>query len=159
MKKQQEILSLVCLTLIIALTGCATIMHGTRQGISISSVPTGATVTIDGQSAGKTPISPDLSRKEKHLVKIELEGYMPFEMYVNRKVSGWVWGNVAFGGLIGLAVDAISGGLYNLTPELVQAQLSKQAYKLEKDRLYIVTVLQVDPSWQKIGNLKPSSAQ
>jgi hypothetical protein len=31
--------------------------------------------------------------------------------------SGWVWGNIAFGGLIGLGVDFISGGAYQLYPD------------------------------------------
>jgi len=32
-------------------------------------------------------------------------------------------GNIVFGELIGLAVDAMSGGLYNLTPTQISAQL------------------------------------
>jgi hypothetical protein len=36
-----------------------------------------------------------------------------------------VWGNIVFGGIIGLAVDAITGGLYKLAPEQVSAQLAR----------------------------------
>ncbi len=97
------------------LTGCATIMNQTTQSIGISSTPTGAAVAVDNVPNGKTPIIARLTRKDNHFVKIELEGYELFETTLTRRVSGWVWGNVAFGGLIGLAIDAITGGLYKLT--------------------------------------------
>jgi hypothetical protein len=38
-------------------------------------------------------------------------------------VSGWIWGNLAFGGLIGLAVDFGTGGGYQLSPESLSAPL------------------------------------
>jgi hypothetical protein len=113
--------------LVVALgsTGCATIMHGTRQDVSITSVPSGAAVTINGQDKGKTPVAVELPRKDKHLLKLELPGYLAFEQYLVRKVSGWVWGNLVFGGIPGLAVDAITGGLYKVAPEEVTATLKE----------------------------------
>lgn len=107
-----------------ASSGCASIMHGTRQDVSIASTPSGASVTINGQDRGKTPAAVELSRKDKHLLKVELPGYLPFESYLIRKVSGWVWGNLVFGGIPGLAIDAITGGLYNLNPEDVTVTLT-----------------------------------
>jgi hypothetical protein len=44
-------------------------------------------------------------------VAVEGAEFAGFEATVTRSVSGWVWGNVVFGGLVGLAVDAISGYL------------------------------------------------
>ena len=85
-------------------------MHGGGQDIGMSSVPTGATVSVDGQSMGTTPVNVELSRKDKHLVRFELAGYAPYELAMTRSVSGWVWGNLLFGGLPGLAIDAITGG-------------------------------------------------
>ena len=140
---------------LIMLIGCASIMHGTSQDIGIGSSPSGAKVTINGQEKGKTPMIVDLRRKDNHQVRIELDGYMPYDTTIVRKVSGWVVGNILFGGLIGLAVDAISGGLYNLTPEQVQATLAKEGmgHLYKNDTLYIVTVLTPDPTWQKVGSL------
>ena len=57
-------------------------------------------------------------------MKVEFPGYQPFEATVTRSVSGWVAGNILFGGLIGLSVDAISGGLYTLGPEQITATLT-----------------------------------
>ncbi len=143
------------------LAGCATIMHQTTQSIGISSTPTGAAVAVDNVPHGKTPVIARLTRKDDHFVKIELEGYETFETTLTRRVSGWVWGNVAFGGLIGLAVDAITGGLYKLTPDQVAAELRKKgsAALLKEDGLYVAVVLKPDPRWEKIGQLRGNSSQ
>ena len=152
--------TLLCSMLVVALllAGCATIMHGTKQSIGISSVPTDAQVTVDGVQLGRTPVIADLSRKEMHFVTIELDGYLPYDTTLTKSVSGWVWGNIVFGGVIGLAVDAISGGLYNLTPEQIEAELREQLSDCPgcEEGLFIVAVLHPDPDWQKIGTLQPS---
>jgi hypothetical protein len=140
----------------IVLCCCASIMHGTHQDVGISSNPTGAQVAVDGHPTGTTPVIANLSRKDNHIVRIDLAGYKPYETALTRSVSGWVWGNIVFGGLIGLAVDAISGGLYKLTPEQISATLlSGQASAVpSRDRLYLVVVLEPKEGWQRIGQLE-----
>jgi hypothetical protein len=104
---------------------------------------------------GTTPVVAKLSRRESHLVKIEMDGYQPFEATLTRGVSGWVWGNIVFGGLIGLAVDAISGGMFKLTPEQITGTLAQKnmAHFQADGELYIVVVLDADPQWERIGTL------
>lgn len=121
----------------------------------ISSTPSSARITVDNQPLGATPAVVKLSRKDHHIVKIDLAGYQPFEATVTRKVSGWVWGNIVFGGLIGLAVDAMTGGLYNLTPEQVAGQLAKSSASatVTKDGLYVVLVPAPEAEWRRIGAL------
>src|SRR6476660_10190694 len=97
--------SLAAVAAAIAITGCATIMHGTGQDVGISSTPTAAAVTIDNQPSGQTPYVAKLSRKDTHIVHITAPGYAPADLTLTRKTSGWVWGTIVFGGLIGLAVD------------------------------------------------------
>ena len=139
--------------------GCATIMHGTSQEIGIQSRPTGATVTINNQEYGKTPVVAKLSRKDNHTVHLTLNGYQPFDATITRSTSGWVWGNIVFGGLIGLAVDAISGGLYKLSPEQVEAELASKGMGMDMQGsdIIITVVLEPDPSWEKVGNLLPAN--
>jgi len=148
----------IILTALVIL-GCATIMHGTSQEIGIQSRPTGATVTIDNREFGKTPVIAMLSRKDNHTVHLALDGYQPFDATITRSTSGWVWGNIVFGGLIGLAVDAITGGLYKLKPEQVEAELASQGMgsKLQGSDIIITVVLEPGPDWEKVGNLVPSS--
>ncbi len=146
----------VLLTAVVVVAGCATIMHGTSQDVGISSTPTGAAVAVDNKALGNTPIIAHLSRKEHHIVVLKLDGYEPSEMTLTRGVSGWVWGNIVFGGLIGLAVDAISGGLYKLTPEQLAANLQKKPVSLQKvdGLVYVAVVMRPDPTWQKVGQLQ-----
>jgi PEGA domain len=132
---------------------CATIMHGTNQDVGLSSSPTNARVTVNNKPVGNTPVVAKLSRKDNHIVRFELEGYQPFEATLTRRTSGWVWGNIVFGGLIGLAVDAMSGGLYKLTPEQIAGTMLSATAALTPDGLYIAVVLQAEPEWQKIGEL------
>src|SRR5579862_5904596 len=81
----------------LGLSACATIIHSPRQQVGISSTPSGASVTIDNVDSGKTPLVTKLSRKQEHVLRIEMAGYKPFEATLTRKLSGWVFGNLVFG--------------------------------------------------------------
>ncbi len=142
--------------LVVSITGCCSIIHGTRQDVGISSAPTGAMVKIDNVSSGNTPVVAKLTRKDNHFVRVELSGYQPFDMTLTRSVSGWVWGNIVFGGLIGLAVDAIDGAFYNLSPEQVSATLAANHASVSKtgDGIYLFAVLKPEPGWVKVGQLQ-----
>ncbi|MGH7564422.1 MAG: PEGA domain-containing protein [Gemmatimonadota bacterium] len=141
----------------IVLTACATIMQGTSQEIGISSQPTGARVTIDKLDSGTTPLVADLKRKNDHTIRIELDGYQPYELSITKHTSGWVWGNIVFGGLPGLAVDAITGGLYKLRPEQVEAELSRGDLGIHEgpDTIFIDVVLRPEPGWERVATLTP----
>lgn len=146
----------IALSLVAAsLSGCATIMHGSSQPVGISSNPTGAQVFVDNQVMGVTPVTATLSRKDHHTVRVEMPGYAPYEMKLTRGMSGWVWGNLIFGGIPGLAIDAITGGLYKLTPDEVNASLTRPTALRGGDALMIAVVLSPDPSWEKIGQMEP----
>jgi uncharacterized protein YceK len=153
--KRIKLAGLYTIATILICSGCATIINGTTQKVGVSSSPTGATVTIADKTMGETPLFAELSRKENHVVAIELAGYQKAELTLTRGTSGWVWGNIVFGGLIGLIVDASAGGMYTLTPEQLTAELKRNDTKASQlgDSLFILTVLKPDPSWKKIGNL------
>lgn len=139
------------------LTGCATIMHGNMQSVSISSTPEGATVAVDNRVVGTTPVSVELTRKKVHLVQISLEGYKTATLILDRKSSVFYWGNLVFGGVwIGMAVDALTGAMYRLEPEQVAATLDRdESTAFEDGELYVITVLNPHPDWVKIGQLQP----
>ena len=155
----KKILSFAVFGTLILTSGCATIIHGGKQEVSISSNPSSAIVTIDNQEAGKTPLTTSLSRKDHHTVKVSLDGFMPYETKFTRKVDGWIAGNIIFGGIIGLAVDAITGGMYKLTPDQIQAEMKNGSttIKNSKDGLFLTVVLKSDENWEKIGQLTKSN--
>lgn len=148
-------LLLAAAAIAVAAGGCATIMQGTSQELSVASTPSGARVLVDGTEMGRTPYVASLKRKDKHVVRIEMDGYQPFELPIARATSGWVWGNIVFGGLPGLAVDAISGGLYKLKPEQVEATLAQSTAAVGEhgDVMVLAVVLRADPEWERIGGL------
>ena len=138
------------------LTGCGTIMDGSKQKIGFSSNPSGAIVIVDGRTIGNTPLTEDLSTKNTHTVKMDLVGYHPYEMTLTKKTNSWVWGNIIFGGFIGLGVDALTGGLYRLTPEQVNADLKVKGLSssdVRDNTLYVTVTLRPDASWKKIGTI------
>ena len=115
--------------LIITLIGCATIVHGGRQKIPVKSTPSGATVTIN-KIRVNTPGVIKLSRFEPTAVlRFEKEGYEPVEVTLVRTMDGWIWGNVAIGGIIGVAIDFATGAAYQLSPNQVNVTLKALGYK------------------------------
>lgn len=152
---QTAVLGLGVLALVSS-TGCATIMQGSKQQVSVTSTPSGASVTVDGVENGTTPVVLSLKRKDNHVVRIAAPGYQPYEVALSRSVSGWVAGNIVFGGIIGLVVDASTGGMYKLSPEQIEANLgggASASAETRGDALYVAVVLQADPSWERIGTL------
>jgi len=107
--------------------GCATIIHGTTQDISISSAPDQAEVWIDGSRMATTPTKVTLKRKDNYLVTIKKEGYKEATVKIEGSTSAWIIGNVVFGGIIGCGVDLLTGGAYDLKPERLDINLTKLA--------------------------------
>ena len=104
-------------------SGCASIVHGSGQVVSISSDPSGADVWVDGEKIGKTPVSPNLKRKRSHLVVLRKDGYREEQRVIHRVLSGAVAGNLIAGGLIGWGVDALTGAQWRLVPETLHVEL------------------------------------
>ena len=112
---------------------CASIINGSRQYVPITSTPTGAKVIMNEKEFGTTPMRINMKRGTKeHYVKLELDGYEPYQAFLVRKVDAWIIENILFGGLIGLGIDALSGGMYHLTPDNVNAQLKPIEDKTSK---------------------------
>ncbi len=130
---------LLCLTLFSA--NCATMAHGSRQRIAAASNPTGADVAVMcGKPAGprisehapashpKTPTEINVSRRAQPCsVTLTKEGYEPASVAFSRKLSGWFWGNIFFGGVVGMIIDASSGGIYVKESESVNVTLQRSA--------------------------------
>jgi len=143
--------------LLVFSAGCATIMHGSKQDIAVSSTPSGATVMVDNQQMGTTPTTVNLTRKDRHVISLDAPGYKRYDLQLTRGTSGWVWGNLVFGGIPGLAIDAITGSLYKLSPDNVAATLERSgtaSMNPSGTQLHVVLVYGADPSWQKIGQLE-----
>ena len=114
---------------ILSLTGCASIVNGTKQDVSIVSEPAGATYTVKetGQT-GTTPANVELKRGNGYFsgadytVTYRKEGYADVTRTVESKVSGWYWVGACVT-IIGAAiVDPLTGGMWKI-PEEVKATM------------------------------------
>jgi hypothetical protein len=103
-----------------ASTGCATFVTGggPDQKIRITSEPNGARVYVDGNYRGTTPTSVSMTRVDNHLLRVELDGYVPFERDIRTGHNPWFWGNLVLA--IPFIVPGIVGGVIDLLDGAVQ---------------------------------------
>lgn len=147
------------LILLFSLTSCATIRHGKYQNVAFNSEPCGANVWVNQQLMGTTPALVTLNRDKAYTVKIELDGYKPYNAQLHPTLSGWVFGNILFGGVVGVAVDAVTGSMYKLEPNQLNACLASDesrviAHMKQAEDCQVMVVTQADPAWERIGELE-----
>jgi len=53
------------------------------QTIPVTSNPAQAGITVDNKFVGQTPLNLKLSRKDDHVIQIEMEGYEPAKIFVS----------------------------------------------------------------------------
>ncbi len=69
---------------------CASIIHGTKQDVTITSSPIAADVTVKTTGGvisftGKTPATVTLARKDAYDVFINLSGYQETKVHINKE--------------------------------------------------------------------------
>jgi len=109
------------------LTGCGAIMHGTRQTIELQSSPSGAKIaTNPEQGTFTTPSSLNLERKNDYLITFSMPGYAPATLNLHKSIgTGTLIADIFLGGLVGVAVDGLTGAWYGLSPESASVALVK----------------------------------
>ena len=107
-------------------TGCATIIHGGfDQAVTVTSEPSGAEFRVDPEGvSGTTPATVYLAARRNHVVTAKAGGHKQARAEVRSRFSKWMFGNVLFGGLIGVVIDLCGGGYY-LTPDAVHIKLEE----------------------------------
>jgi hypothetical protein len=105
---------------------CATIIHGNKQVVPVSSNPTGAQVTVNGQLYYNTPCELLLEREKPAIVTLTLEGYQTEQVKLEKGFSIWFFVGIVPGLIVpGPVTDLVSGSAYQLTPESVTVNLKK----------------------------------
>lgn len=90
--------------------GCATIVRDDSQPVSFSSEPQGATVSLNGVPRGVTPTTIMVPRQRKEvMVQMDLAGYRSESFSLDKSVAAMTFGNILFGGIIGVGVDYATG--------------------------------------------------
>lgn len=103
-------------------SSCASIVTSSSTSVFINSDPEDAKLTIANKKGevvytGKTPATVKLGNSskymsgEKYVLTFSKSGYKEQTVYLSSKIDGWYWGNILFGGLIGmLVIDPLTGG-------------------------------------------------
>ena len=115
--------------LAIAQIGCASIVSGQNQKISIESIPSGAQVAIDGTPAGKTPLVTKVSRKRSHEIRVRMEGYEEESRVTYKGNNYWVLGSILIGSFVGAAIDLSTGAAYTVEPDRFAVTLTERSEK------------------------------
>jgi hypothetical protein len=127
--KVSNLLQFGMMVLIIASTGCASIVSKSKWPVTFKSEPSGAEVVIaddKGQEIyrGVTPVTFKLRsgqsffQSNDYQVDMRLAGYEEDKNVLKSSLNGWYFGNIVFGGLIGLViVDPITGAMWRLPTE------------------------------------------
>lgn len=81
---------------------------------------------------------------QAYLLKFELHGYRTASAVVRPELSGWYWGNLIFGGLLGiLVIDPATGAMWNLAPNSIEQSLSaEQATLIKNHNGFVVALLE-----------------
>ncbi len=126
MKKER--LVLIAFLPLVTIWGCASIIEGRTQAVTFNSEPSGAKVVINGIPMGVTPATITLKKSEYDNANVvfKMDGYQDQQANLHTKVTGWFWGNVISGGLLGSATDAISGAMWEYSPDKYMVTLPPQ---------------------------------
>ncbi|MFI3218637.1 MAG: hypothetical protein QX189_05890 [Methylococcales bacterium] len=135
MKKQHLLSLLLCTTV---LSGCASIISGSSSPVRIASTPEQADFTITNEDgikvhSGITPSTVTLKSGAGYFdgasysIDYSKDGYNPQTATLDSGVNGWYFGNLLFGGFLGLLViDPATGAMFDL-PDDLSVSLMKQS--------------------------------
>ena len=105
-------------------SGCATIVKGSSQGVTVKTDPPGASCELSKQSktvgvVNPTPGTVQLGKGASALdVICKKPGYLDASAKLSSSFQGWTLGNAILGGIVGIVIDAGSGAMHEYQPEI-----------------------------------------
>lgn len=127
---------LVILLVLSAVSGCASIVSDSRYPVQVNSAPVGVSFEVKNEdnrvvASGVTPTNIMLKsgagyfNGEEYTFTFTSECNSTRQQILDSELDGWYFGNIIFGGLIGLfVVDPLTGAMFKL-PENVNENLLK----------------------------------
>ena len=120
---------MMCSMAALSLFGCATIVEGTSQEISVDSRPTGAQCRLESEGdtlavVERTPQSVTLEKGNRNILVKCASGQAQGFRWLVPEFNDAIFGNFMLGGIIGMSIDADSGAAYSW-PESVLVVLEE----------------------------------
>ena len=125
----------IVLSSAILFTSCASIVSKSSYPISINSAPSEAQIVIKDKKgieifSGQTPATLKLKSgsgffgKARYQVTFNKSGYQTKTVPIEFKLNGWYFGNLLFGGVLGmLIIDPATGAMYKIETEFLNETL------------------------------------
>ena len=115
---------------IVFICGCATIVTGENQPVTIKSDPEGASVYYQDELLGTTPMTKSLHRKQSgYILTIKKDGYKSKDIKLESKINKWFIGNILV--WVGFVVDIVTEAAWDIDPRYKNVKLEPAA-KAEK---------------------------
>lgn len=109
-KKMKFFCFILSLSSLFIFSSCATIVKDDSQPVAFSSDPQDAIVRLNNMPVARTPSTVMVKRQNKAvMVSFEKEGYKTETFILEKSVASMTAGNIIFGGIIGIGVDAATG--------------------------------------------------
>lgn len=119
--KRVAALAMLCV-IVVAATGCATILSGTNQTIAINSNPAGAHVRI-GHQTGITPVTFEVPRGKDYPIEIS-QGADMRVVALHRNIEPMTLLNIIPPFWPGFIVDAVTGAITKYDPNAVMVDFT-----------------------------------
>lgn len=150
----------VVLAALFLLSSCASIVSKGTYPLSVNSSPNNAKVSITDKKGtevylGNTPATVKLKAgagffaKAEYQLKLSSPGYDEKVVPINFKLDGWYFGNILFGGLIGmLIVDPATGAMWKIETEFLNETLHQSSVVSDTAEMKIMDINEVPQSWK-----------
>jgi hypothetical protein len=142
------------------MTSCASIVSKSSWPITINSSPSEAKISIKDKKGieiytGNTPATLKLKSgsgffsKARYQVTFEKVGYEKKVVPVEFKLNGWYFGNIIFGGPLGLLIiDPATGAMFKLETEFLNETLTKSVATAETKELKLLDINKIPTEWK-----------
>lgn len=135
------------------LSGCATVIHGTKQDVSVSTNPSEASVS-DGTTTLHTPAKFNLKRNQNYILTITKPGYKTETVKITHVISDAVAGNILLGGFIGWGIDAADGAQWRLEPDTILVTLRPLPHSESVEEFQSLTKDNIGEALEELDLLK-----
>ena len=157
---KRRVTSILLAGTILLSTSCASIVSKSNYPLSIESTPSQANIIIKNKKGleiykGTTPTTVDLEAgsgffsKASYTIEFKKDGYDDKTVPVEFKLDGWYFGNILFGGVIGLLiVDPATGAMYKLDTEFINETLTQSTASINTKELKIYDINTIPTQWK-----------
>ena len=143
------------------LSSCASIVSKSKYPVTINSAPSEARIVIKDKKgvevySGQTPATIELKSgagffsKARYQVTFSKQGYQERTVPIESSLDGWFFGNILFGGPLGLLIiDPATGAMYKLDNQYLNETLMPLNANINSEGLTIYAYNDIPEEWKE----------